>query len=80
MYLSSNKTVRWVTTGVVKYWAVANKLISDDLSSFAIIWLVLFVLIRQKVIPPVIELWKTCTILEPYYVEGKCHSIDIISP
>ncbi|XP_050548620.1 terminal uridylyltransferase Tailor-like isoform X2 [Daktulosphaira vitifoliae] len=69
LYLS-NKTVRWITTSVVKQFTLVNKLVSDNLSSFSIIWLVLFVLIRQKVIPPVIELWKTCTRIEPYFVEG----------
>ncbi|XP_050434849.1 terminal uridylyltransferase Tailor-like [Adelges cooleyi] len=77
LYLSLDKRVQWVVCVIVKQWALTHELINDNLSSFAIIWLVLFVLIRQKVVPPTIEFWKMSTKHEPNFVEGWDTSICV---
>lgn len=62
--------MRWVVVAV-KHWAVNFNLISDDFSSFSLIWLVLFVMMKYKIVPPIIDLWKMHCKHEPIYIEGK---------
>lgn len=65
-----DERVRWVVVAV-KHWAVTFNLLSDDFSSFSLVWLVLFVMMQHRIVPPIIDLWKLHIDHEPNYVEGK---------
>lgn len=52
-----DERVRWVAVAV-KHWAVSFDLISDNFSSFSLIWMVFFVMMHYKIVPPIIDLWK----------------------
>lgn len=66
--------MRWVAIAV-KHWAVSFNLLCDDFSSYSLIWLVLFVMMQYKIVPPIIELWRMYHKHAPNYTEGKNFSI-----
>lgn len=65
-----DERVRWVVIAV-KHWAVTFDLVSDDFSSFSLIWLVLYVMMQYRVIPPIIDVWRMHRNHKPNYIEGK---------
>lgn len=65
-----DERVRWVVVAV-KHWAVTFNLLCDYFSSYSIVWLVLFVMMRHRIVPPIIDLWKLNFDHEPNYIEGK---------
>jgi len=65
-----DERVRWVVIAV-KHWAITHNLISDEFSSFSLIWLVLFVMMKYQIVPPIIDLWRMHCNHEPNYIEGK---------
>lgn len=65
-----DERVRWVVIAV-KHWAISLKLLSDDFSTYSLIWLVLYVMMHYKIVPPIVDLWKTHQKHEPNYTEGK---------
>ncbi|XP_060835055.1 terminal uridylyltransferase Tailor-like isoform X1 [Rhopalosiphum padi] len=69
LYLSMDERVRWVVIAV-KHWAVSYKLLSDDFSTYSLIWLVLFVMMQYKIVPPIIDLWRMHHKHVPNYIEG----------
>lgn len=74
-----DKRVRWVAIAV-KHWAINFDLVSDDFSSFSLLWMVLFVMMQLQIVPPIINLWKMHCNSDPNYTEGKilCLIIHII--
>ncbi|XP_015366089.1 PREDICTED: poly(A) RNA polymerase, mitochondrial-like [Diuraphis noxia] len=68
LYLSIDERVRWVVIAVKH---VSFNLLSDDFSSYSLIWLVLFVMMQYKIVPPIIELWRIYHKHAPNYTEGK---------
>ncbi|VVC35336.1 Hypothetical protein CINCED_3A016879 [Cinara cedri] len=68
LYLSMDERVRWVVSAV-KHWAVTFDLIGDDFSTFSVIWLVLFIMMQYKIVPPIIDLWEKCHNFEPNHIE-----------
>lgn len=65
-----DERVHWVVVAV-KHWAITLNLVSDDFSSFSLIWLVLFVMMYQKIVPPIVNLWKMHRNQSPNFIEGK---------
>ncbi|XP_025197002.1 terminal uridylyltransferase Tailor-like isoform X3 [Melanaphis sacchari] len=68
-YLTMDERVRWVVIAV-KHWAVSLKLLSDNFSTYSLIWLVLYFMMQYKVVPPIIELWRIHHRHVPNYIEG----------
>lgn len=66
-----DEKVRWVVVAV-RQWAVTFDLIGDHLSTFSLIWMVLFVMIQNNILPPIIDLWESHRDFEPNLIEGKC--------
>ncbi|XP_027838061.2 terminal uridylyltransferase Tailor-like isoform X2 [Aphis gossypii] len=69
LYLTMDERVRWVVIAV-KHWAISLKLLSDDFSTYSLIWLVLYVMMHYKIVPPIVDLWKMHHKHEPNYTEG----------
>lgn len=70
-YLSMNTTVKWLVCVIVKNWALQNGLKDRKLfTSYALIWLVLFYLMTEKLIPSLIELRKYATEADHKVIEG----------
>jgi len=67
-----DEKVRWVVIAV-KHWAVTFDLLNDNFSSFSLIWLVFFVMMHYKVLPPIIDLWKMHRNNLPNYTEGTLY-------
>ncbi|XP_022182353.1 terminal uridylyltransferase Tailor-like isoform X2 [Myzus persicae] len=70
LYLSMDERVRWVVIAV-KHWAGSFKLLCDDFSTYSLIWLVLYVMIQFKIVPPIIDLWKLHHKHAPNYTEDS---------
>ncbi|XP_022182352.1 terminal uridylyltransferase Tailor-like isoform X1 [Myzus persicae] len=83
LYLSMDERVRWVVIAV-KHWAGSFKLLCDDFSTYSLIWLVLYVMIQFKIVPPIIDLWKLHHKHAPNYTEGWdtriCFNHDQLKP
>lgn len=63
-------TVKWLVYVVVKYWAIRNNLKGpNEFTSYALVWLVLFYLMTENVVPPLVELRKLAVTTE--FIEGK---------
>lgn len=70
-YLSMDTTVKWLVCVIVKNWALQNGLKDRHLfTSYALIWLVLFYLMTEKVVPSLIELRKNATKDDHKVIEG----------
>lgn len=65
-----DERVRWVVIAI-KHWAVTFNLVSDDISSNSLIWMVLFVMMKNQIVPTIIDLWRINRNREPNYIEGK---------
>lgn len=66
-----NTTVKWLVCVIVKNWALQNGLKNKHLfTSYALIWLVLFYLMTEKVVPSLIELRKYATEADHKVIEG----------
>lgn len=65
-----DERVRWVIVAV-KRWAVALDIVNDDFSSYSLIWLVLFVMVHYKIVPPIKDLWRAHRDSAPNYTEGN---------
>lgn len=72
-----DERVRWVVVAV-KHWAVSFELLSDDFSTYSLIWLVLFVMMRSQVVPSILDLWRIHHKHEPYYTEGMKYFLFFI--
>ncbi|VVC37663.1 Hypothetical protein CINCED_3A006454 [Cinara cedri] len=71
MYLSMDDTVKWIVCVVAKKWALQNNLKDRKLfTSYALVWLVLFYLMVENVIPPLVEIVKNTTFDTQEYIEG----------
>jgi len=64
-----DERVRWVVIAV-KHWAVSFQLLCDDFSTYSLIWLVLYVMMQYKIVPPIIDLWRMHQKHAPIYTEG----------
>jgi len=63
--------VKWLVCVIVKIWALQNGLKDRNLfTSYALIWLVLFYLMTEKVVPSLIELRQTATKADHKVIEG----------
>ncbi|XP_008187016.2 uncharacterized protein LOC100571594 [Acyrthosiphon pisum] len=70
-YLLMNPTVKWLVCVIVKNWAPQNGLIDRQLfTSYALIWLVLFYLMTEKVVPSLIKLRHISTEDDHKVIEG----------
>ncbi|CAI6348472.1 unnamed protein product [Macrosiphum euphorbiae] len=83
LYLSMDERVRWVVIAV-KHWAVSFQLLCDDFSTYSLIWLVLYVMMQYKIVPPIIDLWRMHQKHAPIYTEGWdtriCFNYDQLKP
>jgi len=68
-----DERVRWVVIAL-KHWAGSFKLLCDDFSTYSLIWLVLYVMMQYKIVPPIIDLWRMHHKHAPNYTEGKIFS------
>jgi len=64
-----DERVRWVVIAV-KHWAISFKLLNDDFSTYSLIWLVLYVMMQYKIVPPITDLWRMYQKHAPIYTEG----------
>lgn len=71
LYLSMSTTVKWLVCVIVKHWALQNDLKDRHLfTSYALIWLVLFYLMTEKVVPSVMELRQKASKDDHKIIEG----------
>lgn len=71
LYLSMSTTVKWLVCVIVKHWALQNGLKDRHLfTSYALIWLVLFYLMTEKVVPSVMELRQKASKDDHKIIEG----------
>lgn len=71
LYLSMSTTVKWLVCVIVKHWALQNGLKDRHLfTSYALIWLVLFYLMNEKVVPSVMELRQKASKDDHKIIEG----------
>ncbi|XP_026820222.1 uncharacterized protein LOC113558852 [Rhopalosiphum maidis] len=71
LYLSLSTTVKWLVCVIVKHWALQNGLKDRHLfTSYALIWLVLFYLMTEKVVPSVMELRQKASKDDHKVIEG----------
>jgi len=64
-------TVKWLVCIIVKHWALQNGLKDRHLfTSYALIWLVLFYLMTEKVVPSVMELRQKASKDDHKIIEG----------
>lgn len=71
LYLEMDKTVKWLVCAIVKLWALQNNLKSNDLfTTYALIWLVLFYLMTESVVPPLVNLKVPVGKKSPPIIEG----------
>lgn len=73
-----DERVRWVIIAV-KHWAVSFKLLSDDFSAYSLIWLILYVMMQYKIVPPIIDLWRMHQKHAPIYIEGIRYFQNMVS-
>lgn len=77
-YLSMSNTVKWFVCFVVKLWAPQNELISRNLfTSYALVWLALFYLMSEKIVPPLSKLVKCATPNDHKIIEGTLYLCKI---
>lgn len=64
--------MKWLTCVITQNWAVQNDLkdTNNKFTSYALIWLVLFYLMEEKVVPTLFELMKNVPINVHRIVEG----------
>jgi len=64
-------TVKWLVCVIVKHWALQNGLKDRNLfTSYALVWLVLFYLMTENVVPSLNELRKKATKNDHKIIEG----------
>lgn len=71
-----DRTVKWLVCFVVKKWAPENNLKDKNFfTSYALVWLMLFYLITEKVIPPLTELVKKANKNDYKIIEGMIYCV-----
>lgn len=71
LYLSLDTTVKWLVCVIVNKWAFQNGLKDRHFfTSYALIWMVLFYLMTEKVVPSVMELRQKATKNDHKIIEG----------
>lgn len=71
-YLSMHRNVMWLVYVVLKHWAPQYNLKDKNVfTSYAMVWLVLFYLMTENVVPSLAELRKYADTSEHKIIEGK---------
>lgn len=71
-YLSMHRNVMWLAYVVLKHWAPQYNLKDKNVfTSYAMVWLVLFYLMTENVVPSLAELRKYADTSKHKIIEGK---------